>query len=93
MFCCGLLDKTIFVWVWFLDLKIKLYIMPRIKLDKIWDAYIITPSLKLDSMPTPTAPITKIGPEVVQNKLIRFASSSLIKCLLYRSAIIFAPIG
>ena len=41
----------------------------------------------------PTVPMTKIGPDVVQNTDIFFASISLIKFFEYRSSIIFAPIG
>ena len=53
----------------------------------------ITPSLKLCSIPTPTAPITKMGPDVVQKIDILFASSSVIRFFEYRSLMIFAPIG
>jgi hypothetical protein len=67
--------------------------MIKIKLDKICERYIITPSLKLESMPTPTAPITNAGPDVVQKIDILFAASSSINFFEYRSPIIFAPIG
>ena len=53
--------------------------IPKIMLDKICEIYKIMPSLMFLSIPTPTAPITKIGPEVVQKIDIRFASSSVIR--------------
>jgi len=67
--------------------------IPRIMLDKMCDKYKITPILYSPNRLVPTAPITKIGPEVVQKIDIFLASLSEIKPFWKSSDIIFAPIG
>lgn len=47
---------------------------PIKKLDIICDKYKISPILYSPNMPIPTAPMTKIGPDVVQKRDIFFAS-------------------
>ena len=62
-------------------------------LEIMWDAYKIKPILYDSNIVQPTVPMTKIGPDVVQKMDIFFASDSEMRFLLYRSEMIFEPIG
>ena len=75
-------DKIIGFWGGLEDLFFEktLTKMPRNMLDKMWDRYKMIPIFKLLNIPAPTAPITNIGPEVVQKIDIFFASVVVISC-------------
>ena len=72
--------KVIFVLLICISfLFIKLKIIPKDKLDITCDKYKINPIKILLNIKEPMVPIIKIGPDVVQNTDILFASDSEIR--------------